>query len=312
MKVLLAGATGVLGRQLVPRLVAGGHQVAGITRSASKRDLVHRLGAVPVIADALDPEQVARAVAEAEPDVIIHQLTALAGPMDMRHPDRMFELTDRLRTEATDHLLSAGHSVGVTRFVAQSFAGWPYARRGGPVKTEEDALDPAPAKRMRRTLDAIRHLERAVTGADWTEGIVLRYGGFYGPGTAFDRGGESFELIREGRLPLVGDGGGVWSFVHVEDAAAATVAAVERGRRGIYNIVDDEPAPVAEWLPAAADVIGGKAPRRVPRWVGRLFAGEAAAIMMTEVRGASNAKAKRELAWQPARATWRDGFAEAA
>jgi nucleoside-diphosphate-sugar epimerase len=223
----------------------------------------------------------------------------------MRHLDRDLELTNRLRTEGTDHLLAAGRAIGVERFVAQSFAGWPFARSGGPVKLEDDPLDPAPPEGMRRALEAIRHLEAAVTGAEWTTGIVLRYGGFYGPGTSIAPEGEHFELIRKRRFPVVGNGGGVWSFIHIEDAADATVAAVEHGSRGIYNVVDDEPAPVAEWLPAIAESVGAKPPRRVPRWLGRLLAGEVATVMMTEVRGASNAKAKRELGWRPAHPSWR-------
>ena len=310
MKVLVAGATGALGRQLVPRLVASGHEVVGMTRSESKRDAVRALGGTPAVTDALDPDDVARAVAEAEPEAIVHQLTALSGSIDMRHFDRDFAPTNRLRTEGTDHLLAAGRAVGVRRFVVQSYAGWPYARSGGPVKTEDDSLDPAPVDAMRETVDAVRHLEQAVTGADWTEGIVLRYGGFYGPGTYFSPDGEYAELIRKRKFPVVGDGAGVWSFIHVEDAADATVDALERGRRGIYNVVDDEPAPVADWLPAAAAALGAKPPRRVPRWLGRLFAGEAAAVMMTEVRGASNGKAKSELGWQPRHPSWRQGFAE--
>jgi len=273
--------------------------------------MLHELGAVPVVADALDPDQVADAVARARPDVIVHQLTAI-GAIDMRHFDRDFALTNRLRTEGTDHLLSAGQAMGVRRFVAQGVAGYgAYARTGGPVKCEEDPLDPTPAREMRETLVAIRHLEEAVLGAEWTEGIVLRYGVLYGPGTSLAPGAEQFELVRRRKFPLVGDGGGVWSFIHVADAAEATVAAVERGTRGVYNVVDDDPAPVAEWLPALAQELGAKQPMRVPRFVGRLFAGEAGAVMMTEVRGASNAKAKRELAWRPAHPSWRQGFAAA-
>jgi len=309
MKVLVAGATGALGKQLVPRLVTSDHEVVGMARSASKRQAVRDLGATPVVADALDPEDVARAVAEAQPEVIVHQLTALAGSLDMRHFDRDFAQTNRLRTEGTDHLLAAGRASGVRRFVAQSYAGWPFARSGGAVKTEEDQLDPSPPEAMRGTLDAIRHLEDAVTGADWTEGLVLRYGPFYGPGTSLGPGGEHLEQIRRRKFPVVGSGGGVWSFIHIEDAAEATVAAVARGRRGIYNIVDDDPAPAAEWLPAVAAALGAGGPRRVPRWLGRLLAGEAATVMMTEVRGASNAKAKRELGWQPSHPSWREGFA---
>src|SRR5688572_1428451 len=313
MKVLLAGASGALGKQLIPRLVADGHEVVGITRTESKLDLLRELGATGVVADLLDPEQVARVVAEAEPDAIIHQLTALNRPFDVKHFDATFEETNRLRTEGTDHLLAAGRAVGVKRFIAQSYAGWPFARTGGPVKTEEDPLDPAPAGAMRESFDAIRHVESAVTGADWTEGIVLRYGGFYGPGTSLSReGGAQLEQIRQRKFPLVGDGGGVWSFIHIEDAAEATVAALTRGRRGIYNIVDDDPAPVAQWLPAAARAVGAPAPRHVPRWLGRIAAGEAGVVMMTEVRGASNEKAKRELGWQPKHASWREGFAEVA
>ena len=313
MKVLVAGATGAMGKQLLPRLVQDGHNVVGITRSEAKLGLIRELGATGVVADVLDPDDVARVVAQVEPEVIIHQLTALDRPFDTRHFDRTFHDTNRLRTEATDYLLAAGRAVGVKRFIAQSYAGWTFERSGDLVKSEDDPLDPAPAKSMRESFDAILHVERAVTGADWTEGIVLRYGGFYGPGTSLSaEGGEQVKQIRERKFPVVGDGGGVWSFVHIEDAAEATVAAMTRGRRGIYNIVDDDPAPVAEWLPAAAKAVGAPSPRHVPRWMGRLFAGEAGAIMMTEVRGASNEKAKRELGWRPRHASWREGFAERA
>jgi len=313
MKVLVAGATGAMGKQLLPRLAADGHDVVGITRSEAKLDLVRELGATGVVADVLDPDQVARVVAETEPEVIIHQLTALNRPFDVRHFDRTFEETNRLRTEATDHLLAAGRAAGVKRFIAQSYAGWPFARTGGPVKSEDDPLDPSPPDGIRQSFDAIRYLERAVTGADWTEGIVLRYGGFYGPGTSLSReGGEQTKQLRERKFPVVGDGGGVWSFVHIEDAADATLASVTRGRPGIYNIVDDDPAPVAEWLPAAASAVGAKPPRHVPRWLGRLVAGEVGVVIMTDVRGASNDKAKRELGWAPRHPSWREGFAEVA
>ena len=311
MRVLVAGATGAIGRQLVPRLVAAGHEVHGITRSDSKQAMLYELGAVPVVADALDPDQVAEAVGRARPDVIVHQLTAI-GALDMRHFDRDFALTNRLRTEGTDNLLSAGQAVGVRRFVAQGVSGYgAYARTGGPIKTEEDPLDAAPVRAMRETLGGIRHLEEAVLGASWTVGIVLRYGVFYGPGTSMAPGEEQFELVRKRKFPLVGDGGGVWSFIHVGDAAEATVAAVEHGRRGVYNVVDDDPAPVAEWLPALAQQLGAKQPMRVPRFIGRLFAGEAGVVMMTDVRGASNAQAKLELAWRPAHPSWRQGLAAA-
>ena len=308
MKVFVAGATGAMGRQLVPGLLAAGHQVTGMTRTESKRAELWDLGARPIVADALDPDQVAEAVGEAQPDDIVHELTAI-GTFDPRHFDRTFALTNRLRTEGTDHLLSAGQAVGVRRFVAQSYAAWPYARTGGPIKTEDDPLDSTPPRQMRESLAAIRHLEEAVLGADWTEGIVLRYGAFYGPGTSMSPGSEQLEMVRKRKFPLVGDGAGIWSFVHIADAAEATVAAIEQGTRGIYNVVDDEPAPVAEWLPALARQLGAPKPWRVPRFVGRLFAGEAGAAMMTEIRGASNAKAKRELGWAPGHPSWREGFA---
>jgi nucleoside-diphosphate-sugar epimerase len=281
-----------------------------MTRSASKQAMLDALGAVPVVADALDPDQVAEAVGRARPDVIVHQLTAIGG-LDMRHFDRDFASTNRLRTEGTDHLLSAGQAVGVRRFVAQSYGSWWYERTGGPVKNEDAPLDPTPAREMRASMAAVRHLEAAVLGARWTEGIVLRYGSFYGPGTSMAADGEQFEMVRKRKFPLVGDGGGVWSFIHVADAAEATVAAVEHGSRGVYNVVDDDPARVSEWLPALARMLGAKKPMRVPRFVGRLFAGETGVMAMTDARGASNAKAKRELRWRPAHPSWRDGFAAA-
>ena len=310
MRVFVAGATGAIGRQLVPRLVTAGHEVHAMTRSASNKAMLEQMGAVPVIADALDPHWVAEAVGTAGPDVIVHQLTAI-GAVDTRHMDRDFAATNRLRTEGTDHLLAAGRAVGVRRFVAQSNA-IVYGRTGAAVQTEEEAFDPSPAPTMAANQEAIRHLEAAVLGARWTEGIALRYGWFYGPGTGIAPDGEVPELIRRRKFPLVGDGGAVWSFIHVADAAEATVAAIEHGRRGVYNVVDDDPAPVAEWLPVLAEQLGAKKPMHVPRLVGRLFAGEAGVVMMTELRGASNAKAKRELAWRPAHPSWRQGLAAAA
>jgi 2-alkyl-3-oxoalkanoate reductase len=317
MKVFVAGATGVLGRNLVPQLVARGHEVVGMTRTASKQDLVRGLGARPVVADALDPDAVAEAVASAEPEVIVHQLTALSGPMsarDMRHPDRSVAvtMTNRLRTEGTDHLLAAGRAVGARRFVAQSIAAFRFARTGGPVRSEADPLDPNPPAALRTGQAAILYLERAVTMIEWGEGLALRYGGFYGPGTGISLAADAVIAapVRKRRFPIVGGGGGVWSHVHIEDAAAATAIAVERGRPGIYNIVDDEPAPVREWLPVLASALDAKPPRRVPRWLARLAAGETATLMMTDVRGASNAKAKRELGWQLRYPSWRQGFAQ--
>jgi nucleoside-diphosphate-sugar epimerase len=301
MNVFVAGATGALGRALVPQLVARGHAVVGMTRSASNQDLVRSLGARPVVADALDPDAVARAVAAAEPDVIVHQLTALSGPMSMRetrHPERSFAvtMTNRLRTEATNHLLGAGRAVGARRFVAQGFGAFQFTPTAPPASAQA----------------ALRHLEQAVTSIEWGEGLVLRYGGFYGPGTGISRAPDAVMAapIRKRRFPIVGDGGGVWSYVHIEDAAAATAVAVERGAPGIYTVVDDEPAPVREWLPALAAALDAKPPRRIPRWLGRLAAGETATAMMTDVQGTSNEKAKRDLGWQPRYASWRQGFAQ--
>jgi nucleoside-diphosphate-sugar epimerase len=305
MQVFVAGATGALGRALVPQLVARGHEVVGMTRTESKQELVRSLGARPVVADALDPDAVVQAVASAEPEVIVHQLTALSGPMsarDMRNPARSAAatMTNRLRTEGTDHLLAAGRAVGARRFVAQSFAAFRFDRR-------------VPAA-FRPGLAALLHLEQAVTTIEWGEGLVLRYGGFYGPGTGISLASDAQMAgpIRKRRFPLVGDGGGVWSFVHIEDAAAATAAAIERGEPGIYDVVDDEPAPVREWLPALASALGAKPPRRVPRWLARLAAGELATAMMTKVAAASNAnaKAKSELDWRLRYPSWRQGFAQ--
>jgi nucleoside-diphosphate-sugar epimerase len=301
MRVFVAGASGAIGSRLVPRLVEDGHEVIATTRSAANADRLSALGAEPVILDLLDRAAVRDAVATARPDAIIHQATALAGVSDYKHFDRSFAQTNRLRTEGTDALLAAGREVGVTRFLAQSFTSWPYARQGGPVKTETDRLDRTPPRAMRESLAAIQHLERAVVDAG---GITLRYGTLHGsPDDA------QLELVRKRRFPIVADGGGIWSFVHLDDAAAATVLALELGRPGVYNIVDDEPAPVAEWLPTLAAAIGAKPPRRVPRWLARLAAGESGVTIMTEIRGASNAKAKRDLAWTLRYPSWRQGFA---
>jgi 2-alkyl-3-oxoalkanoate reductase len=317
MKVFVAGATGVLGRALVPQLMARGHEVVGMTRSASKQDLVRSLGARPVVADALDPDAVAQAVASAEPEVIVHELTALSGPMSMRdarRPDRSVAatMTNRLRTEGTDHLLAAGRAVGARRFVAQSFGAFRFARTGGPVLTEADPLDPDPPAALRAPLVGILHLERAVTTIEWGEGLALRYGGLYGPGTAISLAPDAQMAapIRKRRFPIIGEGGGVFSHVHIEDAAAATTIAVDRGRSGVYNIVDDEPAPVREWLPVLASALDAKPPRRIPRWLGRILAGEAATLVMTDVRGASNEKAKREFGWELRYPSWRQGFVQ--
>jgi nucleoside-diphosphate-sugar epimerase len=303
MRVLVAGAAGAIGQRLVPQLVARGHQVLATTRSREKLELLHGLGAQAVLMDGLDALEVGEAVARAEPDAIVHQMTALASMSDLRHFDRGFAVTNELRTKGTDHLLAAAEAAGVRRFVAQSFTGWPNIRAGGPVKSEDDPLDPRPPAQQSQTLAAIRSLERAVLEAR-LEGVVLRYGSFYGPGASE----QLLDLVRGRKLPIVGSGSGVWSWIHVDDAAAATVVAVEGGAPGIYNIVDDQPAAVAEWLPYLAEVVGAKAPRRVPVWLGRLAAGEVAVSMMTQIRGSSNARAKQALGWRPRWASWRDGF----
>lgn len=316
MKVFLAGATGVLGRVLVPQLVARGHNVVGMTRSESKQGLLRGLGARPIVADALNPDAVAQAVESAEPEVIVHELTALSEPMSMRdarHPERFKGaiMTNRLRTEATDHLLAAGRAAGARRFVAQSFGAFRFARTGGPVQTEDDPLDPgAPPQGFRAGLEAIIHLERVVTTIDWGAGLVLRYGGFYGPGTTISVAPDAqiAAAVRKRRFPIISAGGGVSSHIHIDDAAAATVAAVDHGQAGVYNIVDDDPAAMHEWLPVLADALGAKRPRHIPRWLARLLAGETATAMATETKGASNEKAKRELDWQLRYPSWRQGF----
>lgn len=317
VKVFVAGATGALGKALVPQLVARGHEVVGMTRAASKQDLVRSLGARAVVADALDPDAVAEVIAGAEPEVIVHELTALSGPMSMRdarHPERAAAaiMTSRLRTEATDHLLAAGRAVGARRFVAQSFAAFRWARGGPVVLTEGDPIDRGAPVPPPEALEALIYLEQAVTTIDWGEGLALRYGGFYGPGTTISvtPDAEMAAAVRKRRLPIIGDGAGVFSHVHVYDAAAATVIAVEHGQPGIYNVVDDEPAPVREWLPVLAGALGAKPPRRIPRWLARLAAGKFATVMMTEGSGSSNEKAKCELGWELRYPSWREGFVQ--
>jgi nucleoside-diphosphate-sugar epimerase len=310
MRIFVAGATGAVGRRLVPRLVRAGHAVVGLTRTPAKAAILRELGAEPVVADALDQRAVQAAVHAARPDVIVHELTDLKGAADLRKFDRAFANSNRLRTRGTDYLLAAARDTGVKRMIVQSFCGWPYARSGGPVKSEDDPLDPTPPEEMRRTLDAIRYQERVVTTSSGPEGVALRYGAFYGPDTgAFDP--ATIDQIRKRRVPLIGDGGAWWSFLHIDDAAEATALAVERGK-GIYNIADDEPAPVREWLPAVAAMLGAKPPFHLPKWLARIAAGEHLVAMMTQSRAGSNAKARRELAWRPRYPSWRAGFAEIA
>jgi nucleoside-diphosphate-sugar epimerase len=295
----------------VPQLVKDGHEVAALVRTPQKGKRVEALGAKAAVADALDKDQLTAAIKRAEPEVVLHELTALADATgNFKRFDEEFILTNRLRTEVTDTLLAAARLVGARRFIAQSFCGWPFAREGGPIKTEEDPLDPSPPASFSKTLAAIRYLEDAVRRATDIEALALRYGFIYGPGTGIAKDGPIVQLLRNRRLPIVGDGAGVWSFIHVEDVAGATAAAISRGTPGIYNIVDDEPAPVSSWLPFLADALGAKRPRRVPAWLARFLIGEGGVSMMTKIRGASNAKAKRELGWQLIYPTWRSGFVE--
>ncbi|MEV6760507.1 NAD(P)-dependent oxidoreductase [Streptomyces sp. NPDC051105] len=305
MRVFVAGGSGVLGRRLVPQLVARGHRVTATTTSAARLDLLKRLGAEGVVMDALDALSVGAAVAQARPEVIVHQLTAIspahAGKPDIRHPDRWFALTNRLRTEGTDHLLAAAEAVGVPHVVAQSHASWNGIREGGWVKTEEDPLDLMAGTPAHQGMLALHHLEEAVLDAG---GAALRYGAFYGPGAIDDQ----VTLVRKRQYPLVGRAEGHSSWIHLDDAASATVLAVEQKARGVFNIVDDEPAPAAEWLPYLAECAGARRPLRVPVWLARLLAGEQAVVIMTEGRGFSNAKAKRELGWELRYPSWRQGF----
>jgi nucleoside-diphosphate-sugar epimerase len=307
VRVFVAGGSGALGRWLVPQLVARGHQVTATTTSAVRLELLAQLGAAAVVMDGLDAASVGEAVAAARPDVIVHQMTGLsaahAGKPDLRHPDRFFAATNRLRREGTDHLLAAADAAGVAHMVAQGFGAFNGIREGGWVKTEQDPLDPGPPA-AREVTQVLRHLEDSVTGAG---GAVLRYGSFYGPGVIDDQ----VELVRKRQFPLVGGGTGYLSWIHLQDAASATVLAVEQKATGVFSIVDDDPAPASQWLPYLAACAGAKPPRRIPRWLARLLAGEMAVTMMTEGRGFSNAKARHDLGWQLRYPTWRQGFKEA-
>ena len=303
MRVFVAGATGAIGTRLVPKLVAGGHEVIGTSRSMDRAQRLHALGAEPVALDLLDRRAVRQAVLDAKPDAIIHQATALTGLSDFKHFDRSFHQTNLLRTEGTDALLEAARAAGVRRFIAQSFAPYRYAREGGPVKTEDDPLDPTPVAAMRETEDAMAYLDRVVTEAG---GIALRYGGFYGD----PEDTTLIDAVRARKFPIVGNGQGVSSFIHLDDAADATVLALEHDEPAVFNIVDDDPAPMKVWLPELARILGAKPPMHFPKWLARVFAGDALVMMSTEARGASNARAKRELGWTPAHPSWRQGFVE--
>jgi nucleoside-diphosphate-sugar epimerase len=300
MRVFVVGASGAIGTRLIPQLIERGHEVIGTFRSPEHAERVGALGAEALPLDLLDPRAVRKAVLETEPEAIVHQATALANVKFGRNFDKIFARTNELRTKGTDNLLAAAREASVSRFVAQSFASMRYAREGGLVKTEEDPLDPSPPKVMREAQAAMRYLDQTVTDAG---GIALRYGGFYG---AANDG--LVEPVRKRQFPIVGDGGGVFSFIHLDDAAAATVLALEHDGPAIYNIVDDEPAPVREWLPVLASALGAKPPRHVPVWLARLIGGELAVIIGTKSHGASNAKAKRELGWTLRYPSWRQGF----
>jgi nucleoside-diphosphate-sugar epimerase len=298
MRVFVAGGAGVIGQRLVPQLVARGHEVTATTTSAGKLESVRRLGARAVVMDGLDAASVGEAVAAARPEVIVHQMTAIAGKADFRHPERMFATTIRLRTEGTDHLMAAAQATGVDHVVAQSYASWNGLREGGWVKTEDDPLDPE-----HLATASLQHIEDAVLP---TGGAVVRYGWLYGPGASDGLTGP----VRKRQFPLVGGGAGYTSWIHADDAASATVLAVEQRARGVFNIVDDEPAPVSEWLPFLADRLGAKRPMRIPAWLVRAMMGEFVVWMMTEGRAFSNAKAKAELGWTLRYPSWRQGFKE--
>ncbi|MFI5692930.1 NAD-dependent epimerase/dehydratase family protein [Kribbella sp. NPDC051586] len=310
MKVLVAGATGGLGRSLVPQLIAAGHEVTGMTRSESGASSVRSFGADAVLADGLDAAAVRAAVAQVRPEVVVHQMTALKGGIDFKHFDDSFAMTNRLRTEGTDNLLAASQAAGVRRFVVQSYAGWNLQHGGSAAKTEADPLDPNPVPAQQQTMAGIKHLESAVLNADGIEGVALRYASFYGPTGDIGKGGSMVELIQKRRLPIIGNGAGVWSFIHYDDAASATVKAVESDVTGVFNVADDDPAEAAVWLPEFARILGAKAPRHVPTWVGRLAVGDVGVAAFTEIRGADNTLAKKTFGWQPGYASWREGFRE--
>jgi nucleoside-diphosphate-sugar epimerase len=308
VKIFVAGATGAIGTRLVPMLVENGHTVVAMTSSPGKVDRLRATGAEPVVVDGLDREATVAAVRQAAPEVVVNQMSALAEATDLKHFDREFALTNRLRTAGNDHLLEGALTCGARRFITQSFGNWNYARTGDNVKAETDPLDPDPPANQRESLAAMRHLEATTTGAAGIEGVVLRYANFYGPGTSYASDGLLTQMLRKRRLPIIGDGAGVWSFIHLDDAATATLAFVERGAPGIYNVADDEPAAVRDWIPELARAVGAKPPRRVPVWLGRIAVGEVGVSLMTKIRGASNQKIKRELGWQPAFPTYREGF----
>ena len=311
MKILVAGATGVVGARLLPLLVSRGHDVAGISRSPGSADAIAATGARPYAADALDQAELVAAAMDFAPEVVVNQLTALGPQPDTSKFDRAFAKTNRLRTEGGRNLIAAARAVRARRYVAQSFCGWPYARSGGPIKSEDDPLDADPPKELRGSLQAIRQLEDDVTSLSDIEGVVLRYGNFYGPGTVFASDGSFIGDLRRRRIPLVGSAGGIFSFAHVEDVASATARAIEGKQTGLFNVVDDDPAPVREWLPYLAATVGTRAPLQLPGWLMRLVMPEHLYVMMTEIRGGSNRRFKETFGWQPKYPSWRQGFVEA-
>ncbi len=308
MRVLVAGASGVVGGVLVPALIARGHEVTGMVRSPASAEVVRKMGARPVVADALDAQTVLDVLRGVVPHAVSHQLTDIPHAADFRHFARVFEVTNHLRREGLDNLLAASRATGVQRFVSQSFCGWPFARQGGSIKSEEDPLDPNPPAEMATSFDALRHVESTMTSALDVRGMSLRYGFFYGPGTFISQDGPMVVQVRRRRVPVVGSGAGVWSFIHVRDVASATIAAIEGDAVGTFNVVDDEPAPVRDWLPGLARALCAREPLRVPAWIGRLFLPEHLYSMMTQIRGGSNAKFKRTFTWRPSFPSWREGF----
>lgn len=310
MKTFLAGASGAVGRRLVPMLREAGHDVVGMTRSESKLELLRSLGAEPVMCDAFDRDGLMSAVEAAQPEVVIHELTDIPRAIDPRKIDEQFATNDRLRREGTRNLVDAALAASAKRMIAQSIS-FAYAPEGRGLRAENDPLNLAAPEPMRRTVEALRDLEEAVTETEGIDGLVLRYGHFYGPGTTYASDGHTAAMVRRRQFPIVGSGSGVFSFIHVDDAASATLLAVDRGAPGIYNVVDDEPAEVSEWLPAYAEALGAKRPRKVPVFLARLLAGSYGVAFMTELEGASNAKARRELSWEPTYPSWRDGFVNA-
>jgi len=310
MRIFLAGASGAIGQTLIPLLVQQQHEVFGAFRNSANATKVQALGATPVVLDALDGQAVHDRIAEIRPQAVLHQLTAIPARLDLRHIDRDFEMTNRLRTEGTRNLASASVQAGVEKFIAQSFAGWPYARRGITLKTEEDDLDPSPPPQLKAMLDAIETLEHTVVREQGFTGIVLRYGPLYGPHSSIATDGAMVDEIRKHNVPIIGQGTGVWSFLHLHDAATATIAALTHGQRGIYNIVDDDPALVSEWLPYLAQCVGAPAPRHIPNFLAKIAVGEHAVAMMNDIRGVSNAKARQQLHWEPKWSSWKQGFRE--